>query len=175
MFVFAAAFGSWRRACSLLDARSREEQLRTALQVAREQSPQGVQADSRPPLAAPRSPTWQPPGSPPKAGADEALGSAADRPSPGRRPSSLKCQLEEELAKRTRRSVAANGGDAAGGEAKPPICPFCGDLVIGPNKMSCEVCGKTYHNNLKCLTKSQASRFKGRTWRCDQCLDVDAS
>ena len=44
-------------------------------------------------------------------------------------------------------------------------CNFCG-TVCDRNFVVCATCDVSYHS--RCLTSSQAARFKGKVWRCDK-------
>jgi len=86
--------------------------------------------------------------------------------SPGRSvspPSStLTQQLQDAINSRSRRSTDEHGG--GGG-----TCEHCG-LIAESNIVRCAICGVRYH--IRCLTSSQAARWKGRQWWCDDHMDT---
>jgi predicted RNA-binding Zn-ribbon protein involved in translation (DUF1610 family) len=86
-------------------------------------------------------------------------------------PPALVSQLSAVLAERSA-SAPKSPLWAAGDAVAPPVaCAACsGTLVVGQNVVKCAECGVAYH--VKCLTRSQASRFKGRSWVCNSCLHL---
>ena len=106
----------------------------------------------------------------PKPQLAEHIGTAlAGRSSPSvRRASSptqelnpLQSDLERAIAGRVRRqeSLREVGSEVA------KRCEFCG-LTAEHNFVSCMECGVAFHS--RCMTSSQAARFKGKGWYCDE-------
>ena len=106
----------------------------------------------------------------PKPQLAEHIGTAlAGRSSPSvRRASSptqelnpLQSDLERAIAGRVRRqeSLSEVGSEVA------KRCEFCG-LTAEHNFVSCMECGVAFHS--RCMTSSQAARFKGKGWYCDE-------
>ena len=72
----------------------------------------------------------------------------------------LQADLAQALASRMRRRESLQ---EVGAPARR--CEFCG-LVTEHNFVSCMECGIAYHS--RCLSSSQAARFKGKGWYCDE-------
>ena len=81
-------------------------------------------------------------------------------------PHSLKQQLVERI--RVMRSKRRSERKSRSGVA---FCNFCGVDFSRAERgfVQCE-CGVSMH--LKCLTRSQAARHKGRGWVCDECVAI---
>ena len=77
-------------------------------------------------------------------------------------------QLGEAIAERSRRQPSADVDEADACLS----CTFCGVEGKSRSGVVCESCHSFYH--LRCLSKSQAARFKGRRWTCDSCLHAAA-
>ena len=85
--------------------------------------------------------------------------------------SSLNAELAQRLSQRRQTAAAATvgGGEEGSKESSSKYCNFCG-LEMEGNTVECISCGRGYH--VKCLTRTQASRFKGRGWLCEDCMHV---
>jgi len=78
--------------------------------------------------------------------------------SPGRSaspPTTLTQQLQEAVSSRARRNTEEH--DSGG------MCTHCGTEAL-KNSVRCASCADCYH--IRCLSTSQAARFKGRRWLC---------
>ena len=80
------------------------------------------------------------------------------RPHPSR---TTRCRRTQ----RKRWPVACGAGSLQKVGAPARRCEFCG-LVTEHNFVSCMECGIAYHS--RCLSSSQAARFKGKGWYCDE-------
>ena len=183
----SSGFGVWRLVCAALvlesshaDGRRKDKEIRamtklvsdlqTQIEVTRSRGP-----GSRPPLASSSSNSAlkttgsQRPLSPRPSLTEQLEGALASRLSPGRAspgraasppPSSLEQMLNDAVARRTQRSESL-------ADDLSHACNHCG-TTAERNFVRCSKCSTVYH--IKCLTTSQAARFKGKGWSCDDCL-----
>lgn len=70
-------------------------------------------------------------------------------------------------------SMASSSEIDAFGDSETCYCAFCGGVDLRRKGVECESCKTFYH--LRCLTKKQSARFKGRSWTCDNCLAKEAA
>jgi len=121
-------------------------------------------AGSRPGSPKPASPVTSSPGSLLNQQLESAVTARSSSPARSTSPpTSLSRQLQEALESRSRRS--SSGLDQH--QPSAGNCEFCG-MYASKNVVRCVSCSHCYH--IRCLSSSQASRFKGRRWWCDNCM-----
>lgn len=70
------------------------------------------------------------------------------------------------LADQLQGAISSRGVGAPEASQEDSYCTFCGSEG-NKNVVRCSSCYACYH--IRCLTSSQAARFKGRRWLCDSC------